>query len=234
MHGYKDTAEFRIDQFTTLPSMQQRNGNLRIKEACSHVISWVFHPVFQPVMLVAFLVFSDTSTEFLGFRSAQRWLIVGQAFTLYTFFPLVTVGLLKALGFLESVRLRTQRERVIPLVAIGIWYFWIWYVWKNLPDHPIELVRFALASWTASWVSLMINVRLKISLHTVAAGGILAFLFLWATDHPSGAGIYLPIAGLIAGAIGAARLTVSDHSEKEVYLGFGVGMATMLLIHWIY
>jgi len=197
-------------------------------------ISLIFHPVFQPVILVAFLLFSDTSTLFLGFRPAQRWMILGQAFTLYTFFPLVTVGLLKALGFLESVQLKTQRERVIPLIAIGIWYFWIWYVWKNLPDHPIELVRFALAAWTTSWIGLMINVRMKISLHTIGAGLILTFLFLWAQQHSYGAGIYLPVAYIWAGSIGVARLQVSDHSQMEVIVGYLLGAATMIAIQLIY
>jgi len=234
MHGYKDTAEFRIDQFTTLPIGAGGKFNKQIPQAFSHLISWVFHPVFQPVMLIAFLLFSDTSTMFLGFSNKQRWLILGQAFTLYTFFPLVTVGLLRAVGFLPSVHLHTQRERVIPLVAIGIWYFWIWYVWKNLPDHPIEMVRFALAAWTASWLALMINVRMKISLHTIAAGLIVCFLFIWSLTNSFGAGIYLPLACVGAGTIGAARLLVSDHRPLEVYAGYLLGVVSMAVITWIY
>lgn len=197
-------------------------------------LSWVLHPVFQPVWVIAFLLFSETSTAFLGFRKVQLWLVLGQAFTLYTFFPLVTVGLLKALGFLESVQLRTQRERVIPLIATGIWYFWIWYVWKNLPDYPVEMVRLALATWTASWVTLMINVRMKISLHTISAGLMLTFLCLWSLNHPYGAGVYLPIASLLAGAIGVARLQVSDHTQTEVYSGYALGVIAMLIIHFAY
>jgi hypothetical protein len=208
--------------------------NLSPGNALASGFSWVFHPVFQPVWLMAFLLLSETSTVFLGFTVPQRWLILGQAFTLYTFFPLVTVGLLRALGFLQSVKLNTQRERVIPLIASGIWYFWIWYVWKNLPDHPIELVRFALAVWTASWLALMINVRMKISLHTIAAGIILMFLFLWSIQNPFGAGIYLPIACIWAGSIGAARLFLSDHTKTEVYMGYLLGIACMLVIHLIY
>ncbi len=205
-----------------------------LSTSSAQFLSWIFHPVFQPVMLVAFLLFSDTSTLFLGYQPTQRLLILGQAFTLYTFFPLVTVGLLKALGFLASVRLNTQRERVIPLVAIGIWYFWIWYVWKNLPDQPIELVRFALAAWTTSWIALMINVRMKISLHTIAAGLILTFLFIWAVQHTYGAGIYLPIACVWAGSIGVARLQASDHTTGEVVAGYLLGMLSMLAVQLIY
>ena len=214
--------------------MRSTIPNRSIGDIFSIVLSWAFHPVFQPVWLIAFVLFSDTSTLFLGFDKSQRWLILGQAVTLYAFFPLVTVGLLKALDFLESIHLRTQRERVIPLVASGIWYFWIWYVWKNLPDYPMALVRFALAAWTVSWITLMINARMKISLHTTACGLILSFLFLWAREHTMGAGIYLPIGCLLAGAIGAARLQVSDHSPKEVYLGYGVGIVVMFLVQWLY
>jgi len=147
---------------------------------------------------------------------------------------MVTVGLLKALGFLESIQLHTQRDRVIPLVASGVWYFWIWYVWKNLPDLPMELVRFAMAAWTASWITLMINTRLKISLHTTAAGLILAFIFCWALEHIQGAGIYLPIGCLLASTIGVARLEVSTHQVSEVYVGYLVGMGTMLIVQLIY
>ncbi|MFM7671847.1 MAG: hypothetical protein ACKO6Q_04565 [Bacteroidota bacterium] len=209
-------------------SISRRKGG----DLIASLLSWVFHPVFQPVMLIGFLLFSNTSSLFLAFHRSQLWMILGQAFTLYTFFPLVTVGLLKAVGFLESVHLRTQKDRVIPLVAVGIWYFWIWYVWKNLPDYPIELVQFALAAWTTSWVSLLINARMKISLHTLSAGLILAFLFLWAMKHQYGAGFYLPIACLWAGVVGAARLHISDHTRSEVYLGYAVGVASMCII-WI-
>ncbi|MBM3431718.1 MAG: hypothetical protein FJX92_01780 [Bacteroidetes bacterium] len=207
---------------------------LKLNRLFFQFLSWVLHPVFQPVWVIAFLLFCEMSTAFLGFRPFQRWLILGQAFTLYAFFPLVTVGLLKALGFIESVQLRTQRERVIPLLAAGIWYFWIWYVWKNLPDYPAELVRLTLAIWTASWATLMINTRMKISLHTISAGLMLTFLCLWSLNHPYGAGIYLPVASLLAGLIGAARFVVSDHTQTEVYAGYVLGISAMLIIHFFY
>ena len=215
-------------------SNMKSNATPSFGERLAQVVSWVFHPVFQPVMLIAFLVFGNSSTLFLGFQGIQHWMILAQAFTLYTFFPLVTVGLLKALGFLESIHLRTSKDRIIPLVAVGIWYFWAWYVWKNLPDYPTELVRFALAVWSGSWITLLINVRMKISLHTLSAGMILAFLCIWATAHPRGAGFYLPIAILLTGSIGAARLEVSNHRPSEVYAGYLVGMACMIIVHWIY
>lgn len=235
-HEFKDRPEIRIDQFPTLPpEMTDTTTHRRTGwDILAVGISWIFHPVFQPVMLVAFLIFGNTSILFLGFQDTQRWMILAQAFTLYTFFPLVTVGLLKALGFIESIQLQSARDRIIPLVASGVWYFWVWYVWKNLPDYPIELVRFALAAWTVSWIALMINARMKISLHTLSAGLILAFICLWSVEHPRGSGIILPLTIFLAGCIGAARLQVSDHRPAEVYLGYAVGIGALLLTYWIY
>ena len=95
-------------------------------------LSFVFHPVFIPVFFILFLLYVHP-IHFLGYTDQQKKIVLLQAIALFTFFPLVTVALLKALGFISSIQLKEQKDRIIPLVASGIWYFWIWYVWKNLP-----------------------------------------------------------------------------------------------------
>src|SRR5258708_6903897 len=107
-------------------------------------ISFIFHPVFIPVYVVVFLLYVHPYL-FAGFSSWDKSLVLIQAFVMFTFFPLVTVLLLKALKFINTIYLLTQKDRIIPYVVCGIWYFWIWYVWHNLPGYPHEAVIFALA-----------------------------------------------------------------------------------------
>ena len=57
-------------------------------------------------------------------------------FIMYSFFPLVTVLLAKGLGFLDSIYLKTQKDRIIPYIACGIYYFWMCYVLRNQPNFP--------------------------------------------------------------------------------------------------
>ena len=56
-------------------------------------------------------------------------------FVIYSLFPLVTVLLAKGLGFIDSVYLKTQRDRIIPYIACEIYYFWIAYVLRHQAEY---------------------------------------------------------------------------------------------------
>ena len=194
----------------------------------AHFLSYLFHPVFVPVYLVVFMIYIHPYL-FAGFSPFDKLRNVVMAFLMYTFFPLVTVLLLKALKFIDSIHLHTQKDRVIPLVACGIWYFWIWNVWRNLPDYPAEAVQFTLAVWISAFLALMANIIMKVSLHCIAMGVMLAFVGLLAFSPNLHFGSYLSAAFLIAGLLCTARLIVSDHTQKEVYGGLVVGILSFIL-----
>lgn len=192
----------------------------------ARLVSWLFHPVFVPVYVMAFLIY-EHPFQFAGFDPRQKLAVLLQSVAMYLFFPLVTVLLLKALGFIESIQLKKQKDRIIPLVACGVWYFWIWYVWHNLPGYPDAAIQFALAIWISSWTGLMVNTRMKISLHAISMGISVSFLFLLAFTQTLNFGIYLTIAVFIAGLVCTARFIVSDHTPAEIYGGLVLGALSM-------
>lgn len=190
--------------------------------------SYLFHPVFIPVYIVLFMVFVHPYL-FAGFSPFDKFRTVVMAFVMYTFFPVVTVLLLRALKFVQSFSLDSQKDRIIPLVACGIWYFWIWYVWRNLPDYPAVAVQLTLAIWISASLGLLVNIIMKVSLHTIAMGVMLAFIFLLGFTQGLNFGIYTSIALFIAGLVGTSRFIVSDHTIKEVYSGYATGIISMLI-----
>lgn len=194
----------------------------------AHFLSIVFHPVFVPVYFMYFLLFQHPN-QYLGFDLAQKIIILLQSVAMFTFFPLVTVGLLKALGFINSIQLHDQKDRIIPLVASGVWYFWIWYVWRNLPDQPVAAIQLALGVWITSVAALMLNTRMKISLHALSLGATLALLLSLSIKENLHYGVWLSIAFIITGAVSSSRLLVSDHRPSEVYWGLFTGALAMLL-----
>jgi hypothetical protein len=196
------------------------------------VISYIFHPVFVPVYVVGFLVYVHPYL-FAGFSGWNKSIVMIQAFVMFTFFPLVTVLLLKALKFINTIHIYTQRDRIIPLVACGVWYFWIWYVWHNLPDYPDQAVQFALAIFIASSICLLANIYMKISMHAISMGVMLTFLMLLALGQAISFGMYISMALLIAGLVCTARFIASDHTPKEVYAGLLVGIVSQLIAHWV-
>src|SRR5258706_8227533 len=196
------------------------------------LISFVFHPVFIPIYIIVFLLYVHPYL-FAGFAAWDKTLVLIQAFVMFTFFPIVTVLLLKALKFINTIYLHTQKDRIIPYVACGTWYFWIWYVWHNLPDYPHEAVVFALAIFIASFTGLIANIYMKVSMHAISMGVMVTFILLLAFNQPISFGIYISFALLIAGLVCTARFIISDHTPKEVYAGLLLGIVSQLIANWL-
>jgi hypothetical protein len=190
----------------------------------------LFHPVFLPVLAVWFMLYRHPYL-FAGFSSPDKMKVMVQAFVMFSFFPVITVLLLKALKFIGSFQLVAQKDRIIPLVACGIWYFWIWYVWRNLPDYPKPAIQLALAIWVSASAALMANIRMKISLHAIAASVLLTFIILLALSQHINLNIYISAAFLITGIVCTSRFIVSDHTAAEVYGGLALGAASMLIAY---
>jgi membrane-associated phospholipid phosphatase len=192
------------------------------------LLSFIFHPVFIPIFFLSFLLYVHP-LQFLGHSATAKQMVLLQAIAMFTFFPLVTVLLLRALGFINSIQLKEQKDRIIPLVASGIWYFWIWYVWKNIPGQPQVTVHYALAVWLSSVAALLFNTKFKISLHAIALGSTLGLLLWMAFTEHLYYGIWLSVAFLITGLVCSARLLVGEHRPLEVYAGLLTGALCVVL-----
>jgi hypothetical protein len=175
---------------------------------------------------------------FAGFAPWDKTRVALMALLMFSFFPIVTVLLLKALNFINSIYLKTQKDRIIPLVACGVWYFWITYIWWNSNKIegsfaiPKEGVQLALAVFIASWLGLMANIKMKISLHAISMGVMLTFISLLALSQFLNFGIYLSVAVFIAGLVCTSRFIASDHTQREIYGGLLAGVVAQI-ISWI-
>lgn len=195
------------------------------------IISILLHPLFVPVYVIAFLVYIQPYL-YSGFTDWDKRLVIIQAFVMYTFFPLVTVSLLKALKFIDSVFLKTRSDRVIPYIACGIWYFWAWYVRHNLPGTPHELIYFSFAIFLTSSIGLLANIYMKVSMHAMAMGIVSTFMILMGFSQDISFTIYVSAALLITGFVCTARLIASDHTPKEIYTGLLIGALSQCIAYW--
>lgn len=195
------------------------------------VISVVFHPLFIPVYITAFVLYQ--TPVFPGFAPADKGLLLLRFLVMYTLFPLVTVLLAKGLGFVESIYLRNPKDRIIPYVACGLYYFWMWYVLRNQPEFPREMVSLALAIFLASSGGLILNSYLKVSMHAISLGVMITFIYSLALTVDASFGFWLSIATLITGLVSTARLINSDHHPVEVYMGLVIGILGQMIAHWI-
>jgi len=193
-------------------------------------ISYVFHPLFIPIYITYFII-EIRSYQLAGINDWMNLRILLQVFVNCTFLPLASILLLRALNFIDSVFLRTQRDRIIPYIICMIFYFWNWYVFKN--NHEIkDLVSVSMAIFNASVFGFLVNISMKVSMHAISVGVMVTFIALIAFTDSSSFSFYLSFAILITGIVCTSRLLVSDHSPKESYYGLLVGMFSQLAAHY--
>ena len=218
-----------VDEKNSLLEVRrQRAKQTRPVRIVARVISYLFHPLFIPVYLFLLLL-RGNGYLFASFSDLGKLMLLGTFVIMYIMFPLLSVLLLKALGFISSIHLKTQRDRVIPYVVCMIWYWWIWYVMNNRPEVPRECVILSLAIFLASIGGLMANISMKVSMHAIAAGVMAAFVMLLGFLQDLNFGFYISGSIFLSGAICTARFIDSDHTPREIYLGLFIGMVTLLL-----
>ncbi|GAA4300777.1 hypothetical protein GCM10023143_02080 [Compostibacter hankyongensis] len=171
--------------------------------------------------------------HFAAFTGFFRFRVLGAVILNTILFPCITALLLKALGFIQSVYMRTQRDRIIPYAATMIFYFWIFYVFRHQKDIPQELTAFMLGNFIAIIIAFLCNIFMKISMHLLGAGGLLGMGFtLLSAPYFSAAPLLMALI-LLAGVLGTCRLLLGAHSPRELYWGLMAGIVAQLMAVWI-
>lgn len=193
------------------------------------VMSVIFHPLFIPTIAAWYLAFLQPGI-FTGASVNERLLVLARVAYNTIFFPGLTILLLKGLGFIKSIFLKTQRERIIPYVATNLFYFWMYLVFRNQPAVPSELTAYIFGIFIASSIALLANNYFKISMHALGVGS-LSGLVLCIIFMGFAYAIFLPamIVFLVTGMVGSSRLLVGDHSPFEIYAGVAVGIVSQFV-----
>jgi hypothetical protein len=192
------------------------------------LISYAFHPLFIPTYVFLFLIF-QFPYEFSGITDFQLKLRLFSIFWLTAFFPAFAVFLLWKLKFSESIFLRTQKERIVPYVVTMFFYWWMYYLSRNFTDQPAVLKFFYMGIFISTVFGLILNNYFKISLHAMGVGGALGAIILFAMYYKQPLGIPMSVATILTGIVCTARFLVSDHTNKEVYVGLFVGIGCQIL-----
>ena len=194
----------------------------------AHIISFVFHPLFIPSFVTAFLLWEHPNL-FAGFPPLLKVQRLVSVFFNTAFIPGFGVFLMWRLKLVPSMKLSTTKDRIIPYAAAIIFYFWAWYVLSRQHDSPELFVDFLQGCFFGVCGAWIININSKISMHTTAMGGLLAFAVILSIKDTDTSPLYPAVAILIAGMVGTARFLVSDHSRLEINQGYIIGILAMLL-----
>ena len=195
----------------------------------AQLFSYIFHPLFIPVIATWYLAYIHQG-YFTGITPHNKLFIIIKVIENTLIFPGATVLLLKAVGFIDSIFLKTQRERIIPYVAANIFYFWMYLVFRNQPDVPSILTGFIFGIFLSSSVALLANIYFKISMHALGMGALCGLLLIIIfSGSPYNIFLAAMLVFLITGFVSSSRLVVSDHHPFDIYTGIFFGIMCQLI-----
>ncbi len=205
----------------------------------ANFFSFLFHPVFIPIYSV-FLYFKidNYQNRILIKDDGFLYVIYSLMIIIGIVFPLISFLIMYKTKVISDLNLSQRKERIPVLIIVLIYYLMVYYMYRtwnesyiNLP-LPIEhLISFLFGGLVIMILTIIVTLKLKISLHSIAIGGMAGgFLALSIVMNPINnleSLIQLNACLLIImGIVSSSRLFLKAHVPYEVLtgmiLGFGI------------
>ena len=190
------------------------------------VVSYIIHPAIVPVagVLIAYYTLPYYIPEPL-FLFVLAYVFAGT----YVF-PLIIVFGLYKLKFVESIHLKTRKERVFPFIISAFFYFLT--AKAVLQFHfPADLARFLFAGCIILLIQLLALRFTKISAHVAGASVILTWLICLSATYYINLLFPIALAILALAIVSSARLKLKAHNSVEILSGFLTGTITVLALY---
>lgn len=194
-------------------------------------ISYIFHPVFMPLLGVVFY-FSKSPRDI---PKEIIWAKLVSTSILTFLLPILLFFLLKNIGRVNSIFLKTTQERIIPLFINGIIVFLM--LRKVFPAYEfIELYGFFMGVLISNLTCLiLVLLKFKASIHMIALGGIMMYFIALSIHFSKNINGTLALLSIITGATATSRLHMGAHNMKELIFGLFLGIIPQLIMvnYWL-
>ena len=192
----------------------------------ANIISYIFHPMFMLTYIMAYFLYSNNYFAF--FVSPVKKIFLMSAVVVFSvILPLLNMLLLKKLGYIKSMQANQANERFIPYVSTITLYVGLIYILHDL-SLPYFFKQLIIVSLAVIAVDFIINFFTKISAHTSAIGGSLGVIYFYQYISFNGDIVPICICLLVGGLIAFSRLYLNQHTPKQVYTGFTMGLLTSI------
>ena len=193
----------------------------------AQVISVLGHPLFMPLYAFGLLIYTNPYINMM-ITETSKYFILGILLVFTIILPILTSVLFKLFGLIDSLYMKTAKERRWPFLLTLIWY----YMGIQLLTRiyvPQSFLLLMIGATSIVGVALVITSRWKISIHMLGIGGVIGAIIGISQRFQFDHSILLIALILFAGLIGYSRLKTNSHNFRQVYAGFIVGIA----VEWI-
>lgn len=203
-------------------------------------ISWLFHPLLTLTYMIALLmIINPYSFGVNQVGEGRSGLLLIYVFLQASLIPGIIISMMKTLGLTPNINLGDRTSRILPFIATGMLYMWLYANFSRLPDVPLAFQSAILGTIIALFTAFILNIFSKISLHTVGMGSLVGMVLVTIllfnySSFQFGDAMYsmygvLFIVITLAGLVGSARVILENPTPKDLYGGYLVGFATQLI-----
>jgi hypothetical protein len=190
------------------------------------VISVIFHPLFMPLYGMAIIFSAPTLFGYLPFNVKRLLFLIILVNNVLLPFSLLPFFIHRQI--ISSWNLNERKDRVVPLVLATILYGTTSYIIFRFPV-PGFLKSFIFSTGLLSLLVTIINLRWKISLHSVGAGALISIVLILSMKMLVPLQWHLISVILIAGLILSSRLELNQHTPAQVWVGLMTGFFGLTL-----
>lgn len=184
--------------------------------------SFVFHPIFVPVYMLLFVYASDPYLQYIiPINKMKPVLILLVVNTIIM--PIISFLYLRKKGVFTTLFLEETNERKIGIMILFLFHLISYLLWRKL-QLPASFLSLFLGILVSLASVFFITGFFKISLHTLAFGGIVGAILGLYRAHGFIDYSVLSFAILGLGIIASSRLILNAHSPKEVNFGAILGV----------
>lgn len=194
------------------------------------IISSLLHPILFPILGSVFYLFAIPRY----ISDKYKLLVLSIVFIGTYLIPILLLMLLKQSKIIQSFHLSSIEERKFPMLFLsflGILIGRMLFKIAIVNDLAIFIIA---GSFALLLVYGFLWLRVKVSIHTLGIGGLIGFVISLSIFYRQNFIWLIALLFVLFGIIANARIRLKAHSFVEVIIGLIIGVATQLLVPFIY
>jgi hypothetical protein len=194
------------------------------------IFSYIFHPIFIPVM--ATLVYLFYNASFI--INQEKLFVFSQIIIITVIVPVLLFFLLRAAGKIDSIMIAEVSQRKIPLLLHS--FLIILLVRKSITiDRYPELHFFFLGALMSTLQALILSYfKTKASLHMMGISSLTVFVIGISLHYQVQSTFLIAFLILMNGLVASSRIEMKAHTTTELIIGFLLGSVSQLLLLYLW
>ncbi len=193
-------------------------------------LSIIFHPIlFSFIGTFLFLFLSPKH-----FIKKQEYIILLVIFVSTYILPIFLLLFLKKMNLIKDYYLKSIEERKFPILFFIVLSFLIGKM--LLKFQIVDLLAFSFYGVAlALFITyLLFGLNIKSSLHTLGIGGIVGLVIVMSFEYQLNFNFLIAVLFVLSGLIAVSRIKLKAHMNREVYIGFLIGIMAQLISFQMY